>query len=633
MGTEELAHPRSIYEPRGSTPHHIIFLADPQLVDPHTYPGRPWPLSALTIKHTDLYLRRSYSALQKLLHPDTIFFLGDLFDGGREWATAKSESPEKRYKRYKGDFWLDEYRRFGRIFFDHWGDGGMAAGEGRGRKLFASLPGNHDLGLGSGIQLPVRDRFEAYFGNGNRIDIVGNHTFVSVDTVSLSALEQADPATGSQGQGLGDTITAGSEIWEPVETFLGSTKAAKKKAVARELRFQNGEVDGFQYDHVITDYKKTPKRTSGDRGKDEAEFPTILLTHVPLFRNPGTPCGPLREHWPPSAPPMGLENDERNAISVRAGYQYQNVLTPGISKQLVDKIGNVDHVFSGDDHDYCEVIHRGYTSSSQYSVGGIREITVKSMSWAMGVRKPGFLMLSLWNPVDRAGNPKGTDSAGYTGIGTGSVNYTMETHLCLLPDQLRIFIRYLVLLIITLSVLLVRSVVVVRYGLGNPTSLNEPNEPLLPITKDRSSFPSSAEQEKARGRYRNHPDRRAATQKPFHESHGSNSSISSDHQGLSVRSSTARTRSVSPGIGYGVPLASIGQNGSWLNGATRVETDCVSDGEEVDDWGMPGGGESTLRHGNRLPSRLDFTSVLREAGWSIWRVAWVVLLWYSWLIW
>ena len=41
-------------------------------------------------------MRRSYRQLQQVLRPDTVFFLGDLFDGGREWKTATGdfEDPE-----------------------------------------------------------------------------------------------------------------------------------------------------------------------------------------------------------------------------------------------------------------------------------------------------------------------------------------------------------------------------------------------------------------------------------------------------------------------------------------------------------------------------------------------------------
>src|SRR2546429_2805033 len=101
-----------LMQPADSTPHHLVLLADPQLVDPHTYPERPWPLSSLTILQTDLYLRRSTKQIWRYLNPDTIFFLGDLFDGGREWGTPQTSSPEDRFKRYGDEFWMKEYARF-----------------------------------------------------------------------------------------------------------------------------------------------------------------------------------------------------------------------------------------------------------------------------------------------------------------------------------------------------------------------------------------------------------------------------------------------------------------------------------------------------------------------------------------
>ena len=87
-----------IIQPKGATPHHLILVADPQIVDPHTYTGRPWPLSAMTESHTDMYLYRSYKNLQSYLSPDTIFFLGDLFDGGREWATMRDDTPDPEWQ-------------------------------------------------------------------------------------------------------------------------------------------------------------------------------------------------------------------------------------------------------------------------------------------------------------------------------------------------------------------------------------------------------------------------------------------------------------------------------------------------------------------------------------------------------
>ena len=94
---------------------------------------------------------------------------------------------------------------------------------------------------------------------------------------------------------------------------------------------------------------------------NEPAEPRILLTHIPLYRPEGTSCGALRE--------------SRNAIRVGKGYQYQNVLTPELSKKVVDIVRPLA-VFSGDDHDYCYV---------QHNYGGMKipEHTVKSFSWAM----------------------------------------------------------------------------------------------------------------------------------------------------------------------------------------------------------------------------------------------------------
>jgi ethanolamine phosphate phosphodiesterase len=87
----------------------------------------------------------------------------------------------------------------------------------------------------------------------------------------------------------------------------------------------------------------------------------ILLTHIPLYRPAGTSCGPLRE----SSQPIRAEH----------GYQFQNLLTPELSQNIVDIVRPLV-VFSGDDHDYCYV---------QHNYGGMKfpEHTIKSFSWAM----------------------------------------------------------------------------------------------------------------------------------------------------------------------------------------------------------------------------------------------------------
>jgi hypothetical protein len=481
-------------------------VADPQLIDPHTYPGRPWPINPLAYKYTDLYLRRTYSRLQTVLYPDTILFLGDLFDGGREWSTRTTVSPEKQYRKFGNEFWMNEYRRFGDIFFGHWGDAGLEPRPGQpGRKIISSLPGNHDLGFARGVQVGVRNRFNAYFGDGNRIDIIANHTFVSIDSLSLSALGQDAPEQVE-------------DLWRPTIDFLEKAKTQKKRLVQRELRTQQGlpPYPGFAH-HVITD-KDLATAELPHSNDDVTEFPTILLSHIPLFRAPGTPCGPLREHWPPTAPPAGqppLEKDDRNAISVSGGYQYQNVLNKEITVDVANKIGDIRYAFSGDDHDYCEVLHRSYASGG----GGIREITVKSTSWAMGVRLPGVVLVSLWNPVDSSGKPL-----------SGSADSTIQTKLCLFPDQIGTFIRYGLLFGLTLVLLALRSALVTIGTLKMPV----PTEPsLLPTSTNDLNL-------KSQSKFEDNPNN--DDDATFHSS---NSSTSSERGNLLARAAQTRAKTAS----------------------------------------------------------------------------------------
>ncbi|THD00141.1 hypothetical protein EYZ11_000332 [Aspergillus tanneri] len=417
--------------------------------------------------------------------------------------------PEERYKKYKDSFWKEEYHRFIKVFSNHWNEGDSFSKNARGRRMIASLPGNHDLGFGSGVQLPVRDRFQMFFGNGNRVDVIGNHTFVSMDTVSLSAMDQPDPATGSSGTGSGDGHQPNERIWKEAEDFLNNMSMHRARAESEELRMLKNQSEGHLFTHNAVEiseptiYQKPQPEIVG--------LPTILLTHVPLYRRPATPCGPLRERYPPSSNEP-LEEDEGNAIRLGSGYQYQNVLTQTITKDLVSKIGpNLVHVYSGDDHDYCEISHREFSGSP-------KEITVKSFSWAMGVRHPGFVLTSLWNPLDPA-----------TGKSTAQGNpaATLQNHLCLLPDQLSIFIYYGLLFGFTMTVILVRAVVCALY-LPRSSSTS----PILPLSEIHSSPPPNDSQVPSAGtstskfpplgglasRGTNYPPRYKASQ-PYHDAY------------------------------------------------------------------------------------------------------------------
>ncbi|KAG5417797.1 hypothetical protein I9W82_005433 [Candida metapsilosis] len=256
---------------------NILLIADPQLIDNHTYPGRNPYLLSLSQHTVDQHLKRNYAQLIKL-RPNSTIFLGDLLDNGR----ASSD-----------EYFQNEVSRFRSIYPEN-------------PKMFTNLPGNHDIGFGDLIRPEIRDRFSETFGNPNLQTSIGGVEFLFVDTTSLS-----------------------------------STKEQINQAAA-----------GFVH------------------GLPQKNMPRILLSHVPLYRDPNVKCGPFRE--------------KPKFESLGRGYQYQNSLTKEISNSLLDKI-EPDLIFSGDDHDYCDIVHPQ----------GTREITVKSVSMAMGIYYPAVQLLSF----------------------------------------------------------------------------------------------------------------------------------------------------------------------------------------------------------------------------------------------
>ncbi|KAI5846863.1 hypothetical protein BZA05DRAFT_405687 [Tricharina praecox] len=413
--------------PAGATPHRIVLVADPQLVDIHTYARRGASLAA-TIFYSDKYLARAWSLLHQELVPAEAYFLGDLFDGGREWGTSARLGEKEKgighdphevgdWRKNGMEYWIEEFRRFEGIF-----------GAPAGVRMKRGMPGNHDLGFGGGVKLSARGRFSAFFGEGNDRWTAGNHTWVMVDAVSLS--NEADPEIYAEVHefldGL-DTVTEGGGKWPQV---------VESNPVA------------------ATPPPPTTPPTS--------QQPTVLLTHVPLYREKGTPCGPLRE--------------KGTAIPIWKGYQYQNVLTQELSSTLLKKT-HAKYVFSGDDHDACDVTH-------MYGPQGlVREWTVKSISWTMGVRRPGFEMVSMWNPgtttttteapplpldddaparvpetpaelTARLGpdDERNTEHLAPPPPEVHGDQDTLHSHLCLLPDQIGIFLTYLKCLAVTVMI-------------------------------------------------------------------------------------------------------------------------------------------------------------------------------------
>ncbi|KAJ7783320.1 Metallo-dependent phosphatase-like protein [Mycena metata] len=156
--------------------------------------------------------------------------------------------------------------------------------------------------------------------------------------------------------------------------------------------------------------------------KSQDQNPVVLLTHIPLSRPDRANCGP---------------NRERGTIRSGTGFGYQNTLGKSVSDFLLRSL-QPSVIFSGDDHDYCEYTH-SYDSAGKPRHA--REVTVKSLSMAMGIRRPGFQLLSLVPPHSMQGSLSHADS------------------LCLLPDQLGIYLStYIPFLVLSLIVICVANV-------------------------------------------------------------------------------------------------------------------------------------------------------------------------------
>lgn len=148
--------------PKEVQSHKVALFADPQIMDNYSYPGRPNFINYITRVLVDHYHSRNWKYVQQYLNPDSNFFLGDLFDGGRNW---------------EDEMWIEEFERFHEIFPRK-----------PGKKTVFSLPGNHDIGFGDTVVEKSFQRFRTFFGETSSSHDVGNHTFVLLDTIAMSDL-------------------------------------------------------------------------------------------------------------------------------------------------------------------------------------------------------------------------------------------------------------------------------------------------------------------------------------------------------------------------------------------------------------------------------------------------------------
>ncbi|KAI5968150.1 uncharacterized protein KGF55_000020 [Candida pseudojiufengensis] len=336
--------------PNNENQTNILLIADPQLIDNHTYPGRNSYLLKLSQHTVDQYLKRNYQNLLNL-KPKYTIFLGDLLDNGRG---------------SKDEYFNQQVERFYKIFP-------------KSQSIYTNLPGNHDIGFGDLIKPEIKTRFENSFGKSNIAITINEIEFIMLDSISLSSSK--------------DLI--------------------------------NHESKKF-----LNNLKQKPKLD-----------PRILLTHVPLYRDPTASCGPNREK---------LKFD-----SLGYGYQYQNSLTKEISSNIL-KIIKPDLIFSGDDHDYCDYLHKLDDESQQQ----IREITIKSISMAMGIWYPAVQLLSF----EKISDPTSKSNV--------KLNY--KTEICYLQTPYYNIITYIILSIFTF-------IFIIYQNLKLKLNFQKNNEPILPF--------------------------------------------------------------------------------------------------------------------------------------------------------
>ncbi|KAI1796433.1 Metallo-dependent phosphatase [Ganoderma leucocontextum] len=245
------------------------------------------------------------------------------------------------------------------------------------------LPGNHDIGLGASsprYQFSDRavERYVSHFGALNERTTFGDHTVYMIDAPGLVDEDRERAAVGI--------------------SYAQWAQSRPNRTVAF-------------------------LQSSAQDASADPEQPILLFTHVPLSRPEGTDCGPLRE---------------RGTIRQGRGLGYQNLLSAQASLLVLQSLRPAI-IFSGDDHDYCEYVHTVPVSDTKRPSPplSVPEITVKTFSIAMGIRHPGYQLLSLVPPSPGRGTP------------------TVAHQPCLLPDQLGIYLNvYIPLISLTLIVLL-----------------------------------------------------------------------------------------------------------------------------------------------------------------------------------
>ncbi|KAF8975342.1 hypothetical protein BGZ46_009205, partial [Entomortierella lignicola] len=398
--------------------YRVAIIADPQLTDWMSY-HQTGLLLKLVETYTDIFMKRSFHRLHASLRPDAVIFVGDLNDGGR---ITNGETFERNKYRFlerifetKSSAWNQKP-----IVMDA-GDEDKAPTYPDDEEAYKDGTSHDDVNITGHyrqlVDVPSDSAAREVMrksGRSVRLYVAGNHDVGFGDTLIKPAMRRYKQIYGS----VNYEVNVGNHSLVVLDTLALSSRSPKIREEAQ---------------HFLEEISnETPK------------LPRILFTHVPLFRLDTTYCGDAREG--------------KQQILNRSGLQYQNMVDSTLSRQILRGI-QPDMVFSGDDHDWCEIAH---------SLDGTLtpEVTLRTFSFAQGTMQPGFVMLSLYNPNQKSKNelpmvPVASGLPVSTGDNYGSVtrpshDTTFAYEECKQPNQMLIYMCYVALLGISLNLVLIQ---------------------------------------------------------------------------------------------------------------------------------------------------------------------------------
>ncbi|KAF9340888.1 hypothetical protein BGZ91_012018 [Linnemannia elongata] len=214
-----------------------------------------------------------------------------------------------------------------------------------------------------------------------------------------------------------------------------------------------GEQEGLRQDggEYETRSRQMDEARTGDRTAHyrQITYPAVGVTERAQIRQDG------KSARLPETTSCGEAREAQQLILDRNGEQYQNMVNASLSREILRKV-QPDMIFSGDDHDWCEMGH---------SLDGrlTPEVTLPTFSFAQGIKQPGFVVLSLYNPRHISRNARSLMQEVDNATTTLPANHVHEGHTakicdmttfaydeCMLPKQLLIYSGYLCLLFCTL---------------------------------------------------------------------------------------------------------------------------------------------------------------------------------------